>query len=121
MNGRIRTLIAEDYPLFRSILRQSLARDPLMELVGEAEDGEEAVAKSHALRPHIVLMDVSLPRLSGLEATRLIRQATPEIKVVLLLEDDNREYRAAAEASGAHASLAKVDMAKELLDLMRSL
>lgn len=121
MNGRIRALIAEDYPLFRKILRQSLAEDPDVELVGEALDGQEAVEKAELLRPDLVLMDVSLPLLGGLDATRLIRLGTPEIKVVLLLEEDNREYQAAARASGASAYLAKVDMAKGLLGLVRSL
>ncbi|MDP2727431.1 MAG: response regulator transcription factor [Dehalococcoidia bacterium] len=121
MNHKIRTLIAEDYPLFRTILRQSLAEDPMLELVGEAQDGQEAVEKAHSLRPDVVLMDVSLPLLGGLDATRLIRQATPDTKIILLLEDDNREYQAAALASGAHACLAKVDIARSLLSLVRSL
>lgn len=121
MNHRIRTLIVEDYPLLRNMLRQSLAEDPVVELVGEAQDGQEAVEKAHALKPDLVLIDVSLPGLGGLEATRLIRQETPDAKIVLLLEEDNREYRAAAQASGAHACLAKVDVAKNLLDVVRSL
>lgn len=121
MNNKIRTLIAEDYPLFRNILRQSLAVDPLVELVWEARDGQEAVEKTQDLEPDVVLMDLSLPLLGGLDATRLIRQAQPAIKIVLLLEEDNREYREAAQASGAHASLAKVDMARSVLNLVRSL
>ena len=121
MNGTIRTLIAEDYPLFRMILRQSLAQDPNVELVGESMDGLDVVEKAHLLRPDLVLMDVSLPLLGGLEATRLIREGTPGTKVVLLLEDDNREYREAANASGASAYLAKVNMSRDLLNLMRSL
>lgn len=121
MNGTIRALIAEDYPLFRKILRQSLAEDPNVELVGEAMDGQEAVEKARILMPDVILMDVSLPLLGGFAATRLIRDRTPEVKVVLLLEEDNREYRAAARASGANAYLAKVDMSKDLLFLVRSL
>jgi DNA-binding NarL/FixJ family response regulator len=121
MNNRIRALIAEDYPLFRNILRQSLAEDPLVELVGEAQDGREAVEKTQNLRPDVVLIDVSLPLLGGLDAARLIREQAPDIKLVLLLEEDNREYRAAAMDSGANASLAKVDMAKNILSLLRSL
>lgn len=121
MNQKIRTLIAEDYPLFRSILRQSLAEDPYVELVWEALNGQEAVEKTQDLKPDVVLMDVSLPLLSGLDATRLIKLEEPGIKVVLLLEEDNREYREAALASGAHASLAKVDMARSILSLVRSL
>lgn len=120
-NSKIRALIAEDYPLFRHILRQSLAGDPQIELVGEALDGQEAVEKAQTLRPDVVLMDVSLPRLGGLDATRLIREGAPDTKIVLLLEEDNREYRAAAQACGAHAYLAKVDMARDLLSLVRSL
>lgn len=121
MNGKIRTLIVEDYPLFRKILRQSLALDPEVELVGEALDGQEALEKAGSLRPDVVLMDVSLAVVSGLDATRLIRQEYPGIKVILLLEEDNREYRAAARASGANAYVAKVDMNRDLLHLVRSL
>lgn len=121
MNDKIRALIAEDYPLFRKILRQSLAEDPSVELVGEAQNGQEAVEKTQALKPDVVLMDVSLPLLSGLDATRAIREGHPDVKVVLLLEEDNREYREAAQASGAHASLAKVDMARSVVSIMRGL
>lgn len=121
MNNKIRALIAEDYPLFRHILRQSLSEDPQVELVGEAQDGQEAVEKTRILQPDVVLMDVSLPGLGGLDATRLILEGTPGTKIVILLEEDNREYRAAAQACGAHAYLAKVDMAKDLLNVVRSL
>lgn len=121
MSDRIRTLIAEDYFLFLAMLRQSLAQDPEVLLIGEAHNGEEAVEKCRILRPDLVLVDVSLPGISGLDAARLIRQCEPKVKIVLLLEEDNREYREAAKASGANASLAKVDMVKGLMKVVRSL
>jgi DNA-binding NarL/FixJ family response regulator len=118
---KIRALIAEDYPPFRSILREFLTTDPQVELVGEARDGQEALDKVKELRPDLVLMDVSLPGMGGLAATRQIRQANPDTKVILLLEEDHQEYRMAALESGAHDCLAKVTMGKNLLPMVHSI
>jgi len=118
---RIRALIAEDYAPYRRLLRQALAEAPEVEIVAEVADGPQAVAKARELAPDVVLMDISLPGMGGLAATRFIAQDLPATKVIVLLEDDNREYRQAAEESGASACMLKEAAGKGLLVLVRSL
>jgi DNA-binding NarL/FixJ family response regulator len=79
-----RVLIAEQYNLIRQGLARVLGSDPRLTMVGEAENGMDAVAKVHALRPDVALVDVALPGLDGISVTRRIRQETPETQVILL-------------------------------------
>ena len=78
----IRVLIAEDSPHIRDSVSGLLAGEPDIELVGEAEDGLEAVEKAAALRPHVVIMDAQMPRLDGVEATRRIKKELPGVWVL---------------------------------------
>jgi DNA-binding NarL/FixJ family response regulator len=79
-----RVLIADDHDIVRRGLRTILALDPEIDVVGEAEDGEQAVRAASRLRPDVILMDLLMPRLDGIEATRQIRRQTPEIQVLAL-------------------------------------
>jgi two-component system, NarL family, response regulator LiaR len=91
MNERIRILIVDDHPLIREGLRAILETQPDMELVGEARDGNEAVARAQALKPDVILMDLALPHMDGVEATRQIIQKDPLVRVLILsnyLDDD---------------------------------
>ena len=91
MNERIRILIVDDHPLIREGLRAILETQPDMELVGEARDGNEAVARAQALKPDVILMDLALPHMDGVEATRQIIQNDPLVRVLILsnyLDDD---------------------------------
>lgn len=86
----IRLLIADDHGVVREGLRMYLSSDPELEIVGEARDGAEAVAMAHQLRPNVVLMDLLMPVMDGIQATKLIRSEEPETEVVALtsvLED----------------------------------
>lgn len=87
---KIRILIADDHPIFRFGLRMLLAAESDMEVVGEATSGPEAVALAHSLEPEVILMDINLPNLNGIEATRQIIQAHPAtaILVITMLEDN---------------------------------
>lgn len=104
---RLRLLLADDHPLFREGLAAVLATRPEMELVGQAASGPEAVAQALALQPDIVLMDIQMPGLSGVEATRRIAHASPHIGVIMLtmLEDDDSVF--AAMRAGARGYVLK--------------
>jgi DNA-binding NarL/FixJ family response regulator len=104
---RLRVLLADDHPLFREGLAAVLATRPEVELVGQAATGPEAVAQALALLPDIVLMDIQMPGLSGIEATRRIAHASPHIGVIMLtmLEDDDSVF--AAMRAGARGYVLK--------------
>lgn len=102
-----RVLVVDDHPLIRSGLRVLLAEEPSLELVGEAATGDEAIAAAAALAPDVVLMDLNLPDIDGVQATRQILAEHPHTKVLVLtmLEDDD-SLRAALQA-GARGYLLK--------------
>jgi DNA-binding NarL/FixJ family response regulator len=104
---RIRVLVADDHPVFRRGMRAILGAEPDTELVGEATDGEEAVALTLKLRPDVVLMDLNMPNVSGIEATRRILEENPETAVLMLtmFEDDKSIF--AAIRAGAHGYVLK--------------
>lgn len=90
----IRVLIADDHALIREGITKVLSLEPKIVVVGEASDGEEAVARARELKPHIILMDLNMPRVSGIEATRLVRQELPQVKIIALTvhDDDQRIF-----------------------------
>ena len=100
-------LIADDNPAFRSTLKQVLESRPDIEEVWEATDGEEAVRLARERRVDLVLMDLAMPRINGLEATRLIKDSHPGLKVIVFSAHDGAVYHRAARANGADAFLAK--------------
>jgi len=97
----IALLIADDQPLFRAGLARLLNDDPRVEVVGEAADGEEAVRLAAKLKPDVVLMDLRMPNLDGIEATRLITQADPAVKVIVLTTFDTDSQVLQALQAGA--------------------
>lgn len=106
---RIRTLIADDSPTMRAALSRLLAEDPLIEVVGVATDGAEAVAQARALRPDVITMDVKMPRLDGLEATAAIMSTVPAriLIVSAVHEDAQQDLSFRAIAAGALEVIAK--------------
>jgi DNA-binding NarL/FixJ family response regulator len=98
-------LIVDDDKASREGLRELIELRPDIHVVGEAIDGEEAIHLAKTLHPDLVVMDVQMPNMDGLEATRRIKQRLPDIRIILLTM--YREYRAAAERSGADAFLVK--------------
>jgi len=115
----IRILIADDEELLRSGFRMVLQGQPDFEFVGEAATGAEAVQKSRSLRPHVVLMDIRMPVMSGLDATRTILAEPEHPKVIMLTTFDLDEYIYEALAAGASGFLLKSVSPAELADAIR--
>ena len=111
----IRTLLAEDFPPFRVFVRSVLARNPLLSLVSEAFDGMDAVAKARELTPDLILMDIGLPKLNGLEAARRIRELHTPSKIVFLTQESEIEVVQEALRIGACGFVAKGQAGTELL------
>jgi DNA-binding NarL/FixJ family response regulator len=106
-NNRIRDLVADDHPVFRRGMRAILGAEPDTELVGEAMDGEEAVELALELSPHVILMDLNMPKVTGIEATRRILEVSPNTAILMLtmFEDDKSIF--AAMRAGAHGYVLK--------------
>lgn len=115
----IRVLIADDQRLVRSGFRMILASDPELEVVGEAGDGVEAVAAARTARPDVVLMDVRMPRVDGIEATRQISLLADAPRVLVLTTFDLDEYVFAALRVGASGFLLKDAPEEQLLSAIR--
>jgi DNA-binding NarL/FixJ family response regulator len=103
----LRVLLADDHPVVRQGLRALLATIQGFEVVGEAADGESAVREAHLLRPDVVLMDVRMPGIGGVEATRQIRARTPEVAVLVLTMFDDDATVFTAMQAGARGYLLK--------------
>lgn len=112
-------LIVDDNPRLRALIRRLATQNPALQVVGEAEDGAEAIRLNHELRPDIVLMDLVMPRVNGLEAMRRIKAERPETKVIIMTVHTEDAYRRAAEASGADAFLLKKTLMTALLATIR--
>jgi DNA-binding NarL/FixJ family response regulator len=115
MTERIRVLIVDDDDLMRAGLRGVLSSDDAIELVGEANDGREAAYRVRLLRPDVVLMDVRMPDLDGISATREVLEAFPEVKVVILTTFEQDDYIFGALSAGASGFLLKRTRPEELI------
>jgi DNA-binding NarL/FixJ family response regulator len=117
---RIRIVIAEDQPLIRRALASTLAMEPDLEVVAQARDGAEAVQAARLWQPHIVLMDIQMPRLNGIAATRTITRECPDTQVIILTTFDSDDLIFEAICAGAQAYLLKDAEEKEILDTIRA-
>jgi PAS domain S-box-containing protein len=111
----MRILIADDHDIVRRGVRSLLAADPDLEICGEAVDGRDAVTKAQAMKPDVIVMDISMPNLNGLEATRKVREILPSTKVLVLSQHDSPEMMRQALKAGAGAYVRKSSMSTDLL------
>ena len=118
--GTIEVLIADDHHLVRQGLAQLLGAEPDIRVVDQAADGEEAVEKARLYRPDIVLLDIHMPRLDGIEATRRITERYPEVSVVILTMYGDEEHLFEAIKAGARGYVLKSAKPEELLQTLRA-
>jgi len=118
---KIRVLLADDHPLVQDGIRTRFEDIDDIDVIGVASDGKELLEKAEALNPDVVIADISMPFINGLEATRLLYQSHPNIKVLILTMHDNKEYMQNAIDSGAKGYILKDQPADEMIEAVRSL
>jgi DNA-binding NarL/FixJ family response regulator len=118
--AQIRVLIVDDHTLVREGLTALLKLEQEIEVVGEASDGLEAIRKADQLKPNVILMDIAMPGLGGLEATVEIKKDHPETKILVLSQYDDKEYISRLLKAGASGYLLKKAMGAELLGAIRA-
>ncbi len=120
MKGPIKVLLADDHVVVRAGTRQLIERSPDITVVGEASDGAEAIQLAADLQPDVVVMDVRMPGVSGVEATRQIKEKYPDMAVLVLTAHDDDEYVFALLQAGANGYLLKTAEADELVKAIRT-
>ncbi len=117
--GKIKVIIADDHPTFRDGLGRLLEDSGGIEVVGKAENGEEAVNLSRTLNPEVAIIDMSMPKLNGIEATRLIKESSPDTAVLIVSAYHYQSYILTALQAGAAGYLTKDTPINELLSAVR--
>ena len=117
---KVRVLIADDQTLFREGIRDVLMGEKWIEVVGEAADGVEAVSLAKKLKPDVVLMDIKLPKLDGIAATRQIHEAAPEVNILMLSSFEDEAHVLDAVQAGANGYLSKMLPAAELVNSIKT-
>jgi DNA-binding NarL/FixJ family response regulator len=115
----LRVLLVDDQALFRRAVAALLATESDLEVVGEAVDGRQALELTRALRPDVILMDISMPGMDGLEATRRIKAELPQVKIVVLSVSHGERSRLEAAQSGADGYLSKTVEPQALYGALR--
>jgi len=115
----IRVLLAEDHETVRQGLRLLLEEQDDIDVVGEAADGRAAVEKAQRLRPHVVILDLSMPEMGGLEAAKAIKRVAPDVRIVALTRHDDEAFVKELVAAGTNGYVLKQSRSNELLNAIR--
>lgn len=118
---RIRIMVADDHPLLRQALRYALEKQPDFEIVAEASNGEEAVQLASELTPDVVIMDISMPKLNGLEATKQIKAKHPRTGILVLTVHNDREHIISILRAGACGYITKSADDNEVINAIRAM
>src|SRR4030067_1798870 len=117
---KIKVLVVDDHAIMRDGIRALLGLHDDIEVVGEASEGKEAVEKAQELVPDVVIMDIAMPGMGGLEATRRIKKKNPKIKVLVLTQHDNKEYILSVIKAGASGYVPKRALGSELVSAIHA-
>jgi two-component system response regulator NreC len=115
----IKVFLADDHLLFRQGIKSLLDKVADIEIVGESSDGKEAIAKVNKLKPDVVLMDITMPIINGLEATKSIRERLPSVKILILTMHDTDQYLSGMLEAGASGYVVKTAASNELITAIR--
>jgi DNA-binding NarL/FixJ family response regulator len=116
----VRVLVVDDFAEYRKVIPLMLARNPCFQVIGEASDGLEAVLKAVQLKPDLVLMDIGLPSLNGIEAARKIRELVPESKIIFLSQESSADVVQEAMGSGGSGYVVKAKAGKDLFTALEN-
>ncbi|MBV6495636.1 MAG: DNA-binding response regulator [Acidobacteria bacterium ACB1] len=119
MGNKLRILLAEDHKTVREGVKLLVNAQPDMEVVGEADDGELALARAEELRPDIIILDISMPRMNGLKATKRLRLKYPDIKLLTLSRHTDDGYLQQLVAAGANGYVLKQSAPNHLINAIR--
>jgi len=119
IDNRVTILIADDHPLLRKALKDVLVTQPEFEVVAEAGDGEEATRLAQELAPNVVIMDIGMPKVNGIEATRQIKATNPDTAILVLTVYDDAEHIFSIIEAGADAYLTKRVFGNEIITAVR--
>ncbi len=118
--SKIKILVVDDHAIMRDGIRALLGLDNDIEIVGEASEGKEAIEKTQEIAPDVIVMDIAMPGMDGLEATRRITKKNPKVKVLVLTQHDNKEYIISAIKAGAAGYVPKRALGSDLVSAIRS-
>jgi DNA-binding NarL/FixJ family response regulator len=111
----LRVLVVDDFEAFRRVVASIIQKQPELQIICEASDGLEAVQRAEELQPDLILLDIGLPNLNGIEAASRMRLVAPGARIVFLTQNSDKEIVAAALRTGAHGYVLKEDAGRELL------
>jgi len=116
----VEVLVVDDHAMVRKAICALLSSDPILNVICETSDGEQAVEKAEEFQPDLVLMDISLPGISGIEAARRIRRVSPKSQIIFLSQHDSLQMVKDALNVGGHGYVTKIDAGLELLKAIRT-